>query len=520
MRRTARSVLSLLLAAGLTAASLPGSGSTALAAPGERPDLPASASPVAVRALATAERVLAGEGRPGDASPSLALRDLFLSLPELGGADRRAAEAVLARPTDPDAADPRPTDRGDDAPGGPYTTTPVRTCATDVCLHHVTTGRDAPPSPAWARLTLDTVQDVWDHHVGELGYRPPLPDGTRGGDQRLDVYLKDIGGLGFYGYCATERRPDPERFLASGYCVLDDDFAAAQFGGEPIESLRVTAAHEFFHAVQYAYDFAEDKWLLEATATWIEERYADDVDDNRQYLTAGQLRRPRTPLDHYREGSAAPYGNWVFFEHLSQRFGRGVVKAVWNRAADFAGAPDQHSTQAVRSVVASRRVAFPTLFSQYAAAGTAPATFYSEGASWPRGPIAQTFTLRPGRRGTGPVRTRLDHLTSTSWDLRRGDLPGRWAVLLRVDGPARATSPAAHALVHLDGGKVQRRVVRLGRSGDARVRLPFHTGVAKVTLTLANASTRYRCWQRTTWSCQGRPTDDDEPFRFSAYAVR
>jgi hypothetical protein len=29
----------------------------------------------------------------------------------------------------------------------------------------------------------------------------------------------------------------------------------------------VTAAHEFFHAIQYGYDVSEDPWLMESTAT-------------------------------------------------------------------------------------------------------------------------------------------------------------------------------------------------------------------------------------------------------------
>ena len=107
---------------------------------------------------------------------------------------------------------------------------------------------------------------------------------------KLDVYLKELGGQGLYGYCAPEPAGAGRR--APGYCVLDDDFARCQFGRAPIQTLRVTAAHEFLHAVQFGYDYREDPWLLEATATWIEERYADGVDDNRQYLAEGQLGVP------------------------------------------------------------------------------------------------------------------------------------------------------------------------------------------------------------------------------------
>jgi hypothetical protein len=38
-----------------------------------------------------------------------------------------------------------------------------------------------------------------------------------------------------------------------------------------VRPLKVTAAHEFFHAVQFAYDIGEDGWLMESTATWMEE---------------------------------------------------------------------------------------------------------------------------------------------------------------------------------------------------------------------------------------------------------
>ena len=47
----------------------------------------------------------------------------------------------------------------------------------------------------------------------------------------------------------------------------------------------MTAAHEFFHAVQFAYDAADDQWFMESTATWMEDEIYDDVNDNLQYLS-------------------------------------------------------------------------------------------------------------------------------------------------------------------------------------------------------------------------------------------
>ena len=49
-------------------------------------------------------------------------------------------------------------------------------------------------------------------------------------------------------------------------------------------SLRVTAAHEFFHAIQFAYDVNEDIWFMEGTATWVEDEVYDSINDNYQFL--------------------------------------------------------------------------------------------------------------------------------------------------------------------------------------------------------------------------------------------
>ena len=49
-------------------------------------------------------------------------------------------------------------------------------------------------------------------------------------------------------------------------------------------SLKVTAAHEFFHAIQFAYDVDEDLWFMEGSATWVEDEVYDSINDNYQFL--------------------------------------------------------------------------------------------------------------------------------------------------------------------------------------------------------------------------------------------
>ena len=490
-------------------AALSMSVSVLAAAPSTAADDTSPAAPSTPGALDRARDVLAGvpAARTGaHPSATLALRDLFVALPSLGAAERKEAQGLLARPTQ------GPNDPNDDG----YTVESRRTCSKRICLHWVPSTNDAPPSRAWVDRNLAVMKRTWAREVGKLGYRRPVKDGSRGGNDKFDVYLKDVGSEGFYGYCAPERRRPGHKWQASGYCVLDDDFARSQFGARPSHSLRVTAAHEFFHAVQFAYDYGEDRWLMEASATWMEERVADDVNDNRQYLRHGQVSQPGDPLDLFNPQGFDQYGNWVFLEFLSQRYGVGVVRRIWNEST---GSWRNYSLKAVKAVL-PRSTSFRETFRAYAAANTMAGRSYSEGRSWPAPGVAASHTLRPDQRSASGA-VRIDHLASRTVVVKPADdLTGRrWTLRLRVDGPARGSSPAAYVLVHKAGGKVARKAVVLDRGGEGQKVFRFESrSVRKATVVLANASTRSDCWEQdTTYSCQGLPRDDGKRF---SYALR
>ena len=51
--------------------------------------------------------------------------------------------------------------------------------------------------------------------------------------------------------------------------------------------------------------------------------------------------------------------------------------------------------------------------------------------------------------------------------------------------------------------------------------MPFSAKkVRSVTLTVANASTRYRCFEQNVYSCQGTPRDDASSYAWSVKATR
>ena len=266
----------------------------------------AASSPRA--ALWHAEAALNGRDAGRGIEVTAALRDLATRYHSLHGADRRRARRLLERPT-PGHAQPGEsayTVREHDPPF----------CSAHFCIHWVTSGADAPPLvstaadgvPDYVR-TMDAVfEHVYDVENGQLGWKAPKPDGARGCPadagpgvdcmNKTDVYLKDIGGLGLYGYAA----PDPDQpstdHTRYGFLVMDDDYSKQEFpqyGGDPSEPLQVTAAHEYNHVLQYGYDLFQDRWMFESTATWMEEKVFPDIDDYHQNM-APWAKRSLEPL--------------------------------------------------------------------------------------------------------------------------------------------------------------------------------------------------------------------------------
>lgn len=448
---------------------------------------------------------------------TLALRDLAAGLAGLTPVRRSAAERLLARPTG----------KAVEGWGPAYTVAEARLCDANLCIHWVESTDDAPPGsdgdpgtvPEWARTTLAVFQQVWATEVDAMGYRAPKTDAhspDNGGDGRLDVYLADVGDT-VYGYCASDD-PDVQRSSASAYCVVDDDFARTQFPGPTsgLAALEVTAAHEFFHAVQFSYDYLEDTWLMEGTAAWIEDEVFDDVNDNRQFLNASPLSRSTIPLDV----SFAPYhyGAWIFWRYLSERFDPALVREVWEQA-DGARGEGLYSLAATRAALSARGLSFGAVFAGFTAVNRMPATGYGEGTTYPLAPASRTWTLRATGASTGWRSQSLEHLTSRSFRFRTaGAMSGRLRLDLLL--PPRSTGSEARLLVYRRSGGVSVRSLPAGAGGKTTVRVRVRDAV-RFELVLANASTRIAgCGIFSTpFSCSGKPLDDGRRYGFRATLV-
>ncbi|MGH3350251.1 MAG: MXAN_6640 family putative metalloprotease [Nocardioides sp.] len=442
-----------------------------------------------------ARQALPGRHVAGRPDATIALTDLWNAKDSLDGSGKAAARELLARPK-----------------------AVTQTCSNVVCVHY-TPGRGGDRSSVgYANQVRDVMTKVHNIYV-RSGYRKPAADKavTPG---KVDIYLENLYDEGYYGYCAPETKVS--KTAATAYCVLDNDYSTSEYGSAntPTENLRVTAAHEYFHAIQFAYDAGEDRWMMESTATWVEDEVYDSINDNRQYLAYGQLEDQRKPMDNSSASNLGIYGNWIFFRYLSERFAkkRGdlpeVVLGIWNRT------PSTFSTTAIRRALAARGTTLKLQYARFAAANLAPSKTYSEGrAYYP--PLYDGRTALPAKRKTVDGKFTLKHLTYASQRLVPKKVGKGWKLRVKVD-VARPSANAAVVSVFRTDGTRGVYYLKPNSKGIATKTVKGFSSkrIRKVEVTFANASSNFKCGQKTAFSCHGTASPDRATHRWSAKTYR
>jgi hypothetical protein len=471
---------------------------------------------------------------PSSHDATLILRDLAARVSDLAGPERKAATRLLARP---------PASTGGVPVGNGWTVaeaTESPACGPNLCLHWVATSADAPAAtdvdptngiPDWVDLALLTWEDVWFQEIDALGYRAPLSDLSsphNGGDGALDVYLDDLGARGVFGYCTSDdpNASGPSVYAVSAYCVVDNDFSPLQYGDEhsPQEFLEVTSAHEFHHASQFAYDWLDDYWLLEGTASNIEETVYPDINDNVNFLRFwSPLTRPSSPLDRGGFGNSE-YGSWIFWRYLEEQVAADpeILREIWERAdAAVPGvSPDDYSIQAVRKELASRGLVFADVFADFGVANRLRTYADAATAHYPSPPRTRTYTIGRQQRDSGWRSWRINHLATRYFAFQPGRSVGNGASL-RVTTRLPEYGARATLIVHKQNGSKVTRRLHADASGRARGFAGFGPGlVERVELVLSNGSMRMAgCWAfpgPPSYSCLGRPRDDRRVFELRA----
>jgi hypothetical protein len=471
-----------------------------LAAPAGASDLrlhqhSATEPKTAKEALRLATNLRDGKGVETGYELTPILKTLAEKMPELEGAERRRAERMLLRPTQGQANPGEDTYSVPEAP-------PV--CGPNFCVHYVATTSDAPSlvdadasgRPDYVEIMLREFEHVWNVEVNQLGWRRPVPDNGRGGDNRTDVYIKNIGPGGIFGYAAPD--PGQSGSQVAAFQVMDNDYTQAEYRNYNnfLAPLQVTAAHEYNHILQFAYDLQQDNWMFESTAVWMEDKVYDDINDYRNYLGEWS-KRSTQPLTQFNsgnqgDGNVKAYGDVVFNRWIDERFGADTIRRAWEVSVETRLQAGSFAPNAYQRALSEKGQNFFTVFTQFAtetAEWRSASNFFSEGNTFPDMARALKGAVPPqnvSRKRHDFVEGGLDH---TAYALVNVNPRGEQR--LTLGGTFRRGVAGSIALVGRTGdevgGQATVQVKRLPRGGPGKVTLDNASSFSRVTAVIVNA---------------------------------
>jgi hypothetical protein len=262
-------------------------------------------------------------------------------------------------------------------------------------IHYDTTGRNTPALidsadlrlPNSAKAYIDSVaailDHVWDFETRILGYPSPPPDQGAGGGNEYDVYVVELAG-NLYGETVfnpedvlDSQRPNPTYM---SYLEIDNDYIGYYTHG--LQALRVTAAHEFHHAIQVGnYGFWQnDVYYYEITSTWMEDVVYPGVNDYFQYLP---LYFSNTTIPFNVSNGYIEYGRGIWGKFIEKQFGRDRMRRSWEYISSL---PSLQAIDASLQEVGTsfvREFAEFSLWHFYTGHRADPLKYFSEAKSFP-----------------------------------------------------------------------------------------------------------------------------------------
>ncbi|MCH7877695.1 MAG: hypothetical protein IH914_00065 [candidate division Zixibacteria bacterium] len=277
---------------------------------------------------------------------------------ELSPSLRREAARALARPSLPFYYD---------SPGGNfrihYATSGVD-AALNAGIDNIgplgATGADGVPDYVNAVAEIfDSVRTriLGDTLSGNFGYPVPPPDtifnfvaDTNG---LYDIYMPNLNGS-FFGITFSETQV-PNYFIPgnpfssfTSYIQIDNDYVEPSYSAvndylaRPLDAVRVTAAHEYFHAIHFgidAFEFGGNPnrfYWYEMSAVSMEELIYDGINDYYAYLyntfNPTLFRQPHRSLQTFSfvgPDADFAYAYGVFAMFLNDEFGPNLQLGIW-----------------------------------------------------------------------------------------------------------------------------------------------------------------------------------------------
>ena len=201
---------------------------------------------------------------------------------------------------------------------------------------------------------------VFRFYIDTIGYITPFEDDNLGGSNAYDIYLMNIGDAGpgesaYYGITRRDKEKLPKqnfpRYMS--HIIIDNDYSPMDssfdshdkkvqtFSFFGIDLLKITAAHEFHHSIQFAYgeqEIPKPLTINEMSSTWYEYRLFPEIKDYMQYVKALFTFPEEHPFGtgDFREG----YRWSIFGQYIYKNFGDSLMLRLWEKVGEGINAYD------------------------------------------------------------------------------------------------------------------------------------------------------------------------------------
>ncbi len=242
-------------------------------------------------------------------------------------------------------------------------------------LHYDLTGIHAVPPkdslgngiPDYIDSAAAILDHVWQVEIDQMGFRPP-PDSTGNPVQSYPVYFSSMVYYGLTNFDINEDIPSLPGQNYVSYLELHKNYQDSRFASKGLKGLKVTAAHEFHHAIQLGYQFRwhyengyavyPDLFFLEMSSTFMEDYVYDDINDYVQYVNRLIPNLEQKSFDAA-DGNTE-YANCLFLHLLTQKFGASIFLNIWENIISYP------ALEAIDLTLQDYQSSFAEMYNQYA----------------------------------------------------------------------------------------------------------------------------------------------------------
>jgi len=185
--------------------------------------------------------------------------------------------------------------------------------------------------------------------VETMGFREEIPDE----DGKYDIYIVDLGsGINVaYGWNYLDENDGIE---GTSWVEIDNDYSESGYYTNGLEAMRVTVAHEFFHAIQRAYHEKSSgtyieggvmpisySYFYEFSSMWLEDVVVPEGNDYLHFLSSSADSRrffsnPEQKFSDTDGYSVALFGHYLsnVIENIEDETSSTIIRRVWEKFSD------------------------------------------------------------------------------------------------------------------------------------------------------------------------------------------